>query len=58
MGLVFHEPTRHIEKVAELFESGKLVSEIDKTYPLAEVPHAMTHFGTASTKGKLVIAVR
>ena len=58
MGLVFHKPNKHIEKIAELFEAGKLVPEIDTTYPLAETPQAMTHFGTAATKGKLVITIK
>ena len=41
----------------ELIESGKLTPVIDRTYPLAEVPHAIRHLQEGHTRGKLVITM-
>ena len=41
----------------ELIEAGKLVSILDRTYQLSEVPEALRYFGEGRHKGKIVIAM-
>jgi len=43
--------------LADLIASGKLTPVIDRTYPLAQVPEALRHFGQGHTRGKIVITV-
>lgn len=43
--------------LAELMESGRVVPEIEATYPLSEVPAALRRFGKGHVKGKIVIAI-
>ena len=43
--------------VLKLIEAGKLVSIIDRTYQLNEVPKALRYFGEGHHKGKIVIAI-
>jgi NADPH:quinone reductase-like Zn-dependent oxidoreductase len=42
--------------LTELIEAGKLMPVIDKTYPLAETPEAMSHIMKGHARGKVVIA--
>ena len=41
----------------ELVEAGDITPVIDRTYPLAETPAALTHVGERHTQGKTVITV-
>jgi NADPH:quinone reductase-like Zn-dependent oxidoreductase len=41
----------------ELFEAGKVVSVIDKSYSLTEVPEALRYFGDGHARGKIVITI-
>ena len=41
----------------ELFEAGKLVPVIDRSYPLSEVPEALWHMEAGHLRGKIVITV-
>ncbi len=41
----------------ELFEAGKVVPVIDKSYPLSEVGEALQYFGEGKHRGKIVITV-
>jgi NADPH:quinone reductase-like Zn-dependent oxidoreductase len=43
--------------MAELLESGKVRSVIDRTYPIAEVAAALSYLGEGHAKGKIVISV-
>jgi NADPH:quinone reductase-like Zn-dependent oxidoreductase len=43
--------------LTELIESGQVRPVIDRTYPLAEVPAALRHYGTGHARGKIVISV-
>jgi NADPH:quinone reductase-like Zn-dependent oxidoreductase len=43
--------------LADLIAGGKLTPVIDRTYPLAQVPKALCHFGQGHTRGKIVITV-
>ncbi len=58
MGLVLLKPNKDSGFFVELFEAGKVVPLIDKTYPLSEVPEAFRYFGKSQQKGKIVIAVK
>ncbi len=41
----------------ELIEGGKVTPVIDRTYPLSEVPEAMSHLEEGHARGKVVITV-
>ena len=41
----------------ELMQDGKVVSVIDRTYPLAEVPEAVRYVEAGHARGKVVITV-
>ena len=41
----------------ELIEAGKVTPVIDRTYPLSEVPEAMSHLEEGHARGKIVITV-
>jgi NADPH:quinone reductase-like Zn-dependent oxidoreductase len=43
--------------MAELMESGKVTPVIERTYPLAEVPAALSYLGEGHARGKIVITV-
>ena len=46
-----------LAEVTALFEAGRVLPVIDRTYPLAEVPDAFRHYGTARHLGKVVITL-
>src|SRR5215213_2403785 len=43
--------------ITELYEAGKVIPVIDKTYPLSEVPEALRYLGEGRVRGKVVITV-
>jgi NADPH:quinone reductase-like Zn-dependent oxidoreductase len=43
--------------MSELLEAGKVVSVIDRCYPLEETAEAFRYFGSGRTQGKIVIVV-
>ena len=43
--------------MTELCEAGKIVSVIDRQYPLSEVPEALRYLGEGRAKGKVIITV-
>jgi NADPH:quinone reductase-like Zn-dependent oxidoreductase len=43
--------------ITELYEAGKVTPVIDKTYPLSEVPEAISYVGDGHAQGKVVITV-
>ena len=43
--------------LGELLEAGKIVPDIDKCYPLSEVPEAVRYLVEEHAKGKVVITV-
>ena len=57
LSLVAGGPNKGLADLKELIEAGRLVSVIDKTYQLDEVPEALRYFGEGRHKGKIVIAV-
>lgn len=46
-----------LETLSPLLENGQVVPVIDRTYPLAEVPDAMSHLEAGNARGKIAITV-
>ena len=58
MGLLMHKPKiEDLNFINELFEAGKVVSVIDRRYPLSEVAEALRYFGEGHAQGKVIITV-
>ncbi len=55
--LVYEGPNKGLAELKDLIEAGKLVSIVDRTYQLSEVPEALRYFGQGRHKGKIVIAM-
>lgn len=47
--------TRDLETLATLYETGKIKTHIDRTYPHTEIPEAITYIEDMHTRGKVVI---
>jgi NADPH:quinone reductase-like Zn-dependent oxidoreductase len=45
----------HIGGIVELCQTGKIATEIDRRYPLSQVPEALRYLGGGHAKGKVVI---
>ncbi len=58
LGLMMHKPNKKdLHFITELFETGKIVPIIDKSYPLSEVVKAFRYYSENKALGKLVISV-
>lgn len=57
VGVLLHKPNGDLDLFNELYEDGKVVPVIDKTYSLGETPEALRRFGEAQQIGKLVIKI-
>ena len=59
MGIVMWEANKEEDLAffAELFEAGKVVPVIDRSYPLSEVPEALRYLSEEPHLGKIVITV-
>ncbi len=55
--LVMLKPNKDLAYMNQLFEDGKLMPVIDRSYQLAEVPEALRFFGTGDYKGKIIITM-
>jgi NADPH:quinone reductase-like Zn-dependent oxidoreductase len=55
--LMVQRNRKDLEAITELCASGKIKLNIDRRYPLSEVPEALRYFGEERTKGKIVITV-
>ena len=51
------ENSGDLDALRELIEAGKVIPAIDRTYPLAETPAAITYVQDGRTRGKVVITV-
>ena len=47
-----------LQVAADICASGKLITMIDKRYPLSETPAALRYLGDGYAKGKIVIQVQ
>jgi NADPH:quinone reductase-like Zn-dependent oxidoreductase len=55
MGLLLHKANKGMAYIKELFEAGKVVPVIDRSYSLNEVAEALRYYGEGQVKGKIVI---
>ena len=54
---VAKERASDLDRMSDLFESGRLKPSIDRTYPLAQAPDAMRHLAAGEVRGKVAIAI-
>jgi NADPH:quinone reductase-like Zn-dependent oxidoreductase len=58
VGSVTERPdSQDLRAMAEMMESGKVKSVIDKRFPLSELPQAMRYLGEVHPRGKVVITM-
>lgn len=48
---------QHLTPLIELCHAGKIVTVIDRRYPLKEVPEALRYLGEGNAKGKVIVTV-
>jgi NADPH:quinone reductase-like Zn-dependent oxidoreductase len=48
---------KHLDPFVELIQEGKIATLIDRSFPLSEVPEALTYLGEGHAKGKVVVTV-
>jgi len=56
-GITMHTSQKDLVFMKELIEAGKVVSVIDRVFPLAEVPEALRYLLAGHARGKVVIQV-
>lgn len=56
-GLVSGENHSDLEYLASLIEAGSVKPAVDKVYPLAEAPTAITYMHEARARGKVVVSI-
>ena len=52
-----HATAKDLELLSELIEAGKVRPEIDRRYPFAEIPAALTYLEQGHARGKVVVEV-
>ena len=52
-----HVTTKDLELLTELIEAGKVRPQIDRLYPLAEIPAAIAYLEKGRARGKVVVGV-
>jgi len=58
MGLMLVKPNqKDLGFVKDLMEAGKVVSVIDRQYPLSEVPEAIRYLEAGRAQGKVVVVI-
>ena len=55
--LAVRQGAQHLAPLVRLCQAGKIVTVIDRRYPLSEVPEALRHLGEGHAKGKIVAIV-
>ena len=55
--VVMDGPNKDLDHLCELLEAGKLVSHLDSSFMLEQVPQALQYFGEGHHKGKIAITV-
>ena len=56
--LAVRQGAQHLTPLVELCQAGKIVTVIDRRYPLSETPAALRYLGEGHAKGKVVILVQ
>jgi len=57
ISILAHQPNKDLGYINELFEAGKIIPQIDKVYPLNNLPEAFRFFENGQFLGKIVISV-
>jgi NADPH:quinone reductase-like Zn-dependent oxidoreductase len=57
VGMLAKPTPEDLETLRTLLETGRVHPVIERTYPLAELPTAMTYVGAGHARGKIVIAM-
>ena len=55
LGILAHEPNKDLKYINELFEDGKVIPVIDRSYPLTDVDEAFRYYGKGQVQGKVII---
>ena len=55
--LLLHKANKGLDTMKLLFEAGKVVPVIDRSYPLSEATDAMSYFAAGHAKGKVIITI-
>lgn len=55
--ILMHKPNKDMALLIELFEAGKVVPTIGRSYPLAETAQALRALGAGQAQGKIIITV-
>jgi NADPH:quinone reductase-like Zn-dependent oxidoreductase len=58
MGLLLLQPNKGMAMMNKLFETGKFMPIIDRSYPLDKAAEAMRYFGEGRARGKVLITVK
>ena len=56
--ILLHKANKGLDMMNELFDAGKVIPVIDKTFPLADVVEALRYYGNGNARGKVVIKIR
>ena len=54
---VAREDAGHLERLADLVETGHVTPVVDRTFPLTDTADAITHLESGRTRGKIAIAI-
>ncbi|MDW3215635.1 MAG: NAD(P)-dependent alcohol dehydrogenase [Ilumatobacteraceae bacterium] len=54
---VAREDAAHLERLADLVETGHVTPVVDRTFPLTDAADAITHLEHGRTRGKIAIAI-
>lgn len=58
LGIMGYRPNREdLDQLTQLFEAGKLVPVIDRSYPLEEVADAFRYFEAGLFMGKIIVTI-
>lgn len=57
IGILLHKANLGLSFIKELYDAGKIVAIIDKTYPLSELAEAIKYFESGQANGKIVIQI-
>jgi NADPH:quinone reductase-like Zn-dependent oxidoreductase len=58
LGILIHKPNNQDQNaIKELYEAGKVVPIIDRSYPLSDVAKGLQYLGEGHAKGKIIIRV-
>ena len=58
LGIMGYKPNRKdLDRLSQLFEEGRIIPVIDRSFPLHEVPAALQYLGDGLAKGKITVNI-